>query len=192
MSLKDLSEQRQYIFSIPVAINFHLRCGIIIWALSKVYRSVLDILLIMEECMNDLLALGKISLSQQPFSCFMQTEFEYAEKGDVVLCLKIKDEFKQNFGAVHGGVISYMADIGLAYAAASEIGDCVTSELKINYLRPAAGTKIIVRAKSLSVTNRQVVAEARIFNVDEQKENPQEILVAIALGTIIRIVDKRS
>jgi uncharacterized protein (TIGR00369 family) len=145
----------------------------------------------MGKCMNDLLELGKISLSQQPFSCFMETEFEYAEKGDVVLSLKVKDEFKQNFGAVHGGVISYMADIGLAYAAASEIGDCVTSELKINYLRPAAGTKIIVRAKSLSVSNRQVVAEAKVFNVDEQKENPEEVLVAIALGTIIRIIDNK-
>jgi uncharacterized protein (TIGR00369 family) len=139
--------------------------------------------------MKELLAMGKISLSQQPFSCFMETEFESAEPGNVVLSLKIKEEFKQNFGAVHGGVISYLADIGLAYAAASEVGDCVTSELKINYIKPAAGTKLIVRAKSLSVSSRQVVGESKVFSVDETKENPEEVLVAVALGTINRVMD---
>jgi len=141
--------------------------------------------------MSDLLALGKISLSQQPFSCFMETEFEFAKKGDVVLSLKIKDQFKQNFGSVHGGVISYLADIGLAYAGASEIGDCVTSELKINYVKPATGTKLIVRAKSVSVSNRQVVGEARVYSLDEAQENSEEILVAVALGTVNRILDTK-
>lgn len=148
-------------------------------------------LLIMENFMKNLLALGKISLSQQPFSCLMETEFESAEKGYVVLTLKVKNEYKQNFGAIHGGVISYMADVGLAYAAASEVGDCVTSELKINYLKPATGTKLIVRAQSLSTSSRQVVAEAKVFSVDEASENSEEVLVAVALGTINRIVDNK-
>ncbi len=141
--------------------------------------------------MKDLLAMGKVSLSQQPFSCFMGTEFESAESGNVVLSLKVKEDFKQNFGAVHGGVISYMADIGLAYAAASEVGDCVTSELKINYIKPATGTKLIVRAKSLSVSSRQVVGESKVFSLDETKENPEEVLVAVALGTINRVIDTK-
>ncbi|RYY76979.1 MAG: PaaI family thioesterase [Gammaproteobacteria bacterium] len=141
--------------------------------------------------MKDLLEMGKLSLSQQPFSFFMQTEFESAEKGNVVLSLKIKEEYKQNFGAIHGGVIGYMADIGLAYAAASEVGDCVTSELKINYIRPGTGTKIIVRAHSISVSSRQVVSESKVFSLDETKENPEEVLVAVALGTINRVIDTK-
>lgn len=135
--------------------------------------------------MSDLLELGKWSLSQQPFSCLMETKFEKAEQGNVVLSLDIKDEFKQNYGAVHGGVISYMIDVGLAYAAASEIRDCVTSELKINYLRPATGEKIVARAKSIHVGARQVVCECQIFSCDAD----EEILVAIGIGTVNRLAE---
>lgn len=143
--------------------------------------------------MKDMMALGKISLSQQPFSCFMGAQFEFAEQGKVILSLKIKTEFKQNFGYVHGGVIGYMADTGLAYAAASEVGDCVTSELKINYIRPAIGTKLIVKAECVAISSRQVVCESKVFCLDEEKENAEEILVAVALGTVNRVVDiKRS
>lgn len=138
--------------------------------------------------MQDLLALGKLSLSRQPFSCYMGTVFEKAEQGDVVLSLNVKEEFKQNYGAVHGGVISYMIDVGLAYAAASEIGDCVTSELKINYLRAATGEKIIARAQSIFVGSRQVVCECKVYACDAGKE---ESLVAVGIGTVNRIVDSK-
>jgi len=137
--------------------------------------------------MSDLLALGKWSLSQQPFSCLMETKFEKAEKGKVVLSLDVRDEFKQNYGAVHGGVISYMIDVGLAYAAASEIRDCVTSELKINYLRPAVGEKIVARAKSIHVGSRQVVCECQVF----ARQAGEEMLVAIGIGTVNRVTDNK-
>lgn len=137
--------------------------------------------------MSDLLELGRWSLSQQPFSCLMETKFEKAEKGNVVLSLDVRDEFKQNYGAVHGGVISYMIDVGLAYAAASEIRDCVTSELKINYLRPAVGEKIVARAKSIHVGSRQVVCECQVFS----RHAEEEILVAIGIGTVNRVTDNR-
>ncbi len=138
--------------------------------------------------MLDLLGLGKQSLSQQPFSCFMETVFESAEKGDVVLTLAIKDQYRQNFGAIHGGVISYMVDVGLAYAAASEVGDCVTSELKINYIRPAVGDLVVARGKTISVGSRQVVCECRVFVRDRDMK---ETLVAIALGTVNRLTETR-
>jgi uncharacterized protein (TIGR00369 family) len=140
--------------------------------------------------MHDLLALGKLSLAQQPFSGFMGVEFESAIPGDVVLSLPIKAEYKQNYGAVHGGVISYMADLGLAYAAASQIGDCVTSELKVNYIRPAIGEVIVARAKSIHASSRQVVCECKIFCRSGVGSDAQEILVAIALGTINRLMEK--
>jgi uncharacterized protein (TIGR00369 family) len=141
--------------------------------------------------MYDLLALGKKSLSQQPFSCFMGTEFELAESGEVVLSLPIKDEYKQNFGAIHGGVISYMADIGLAYAAASEVGDCVTSELKVNYIRPAVGDTVVARAKTISVGSRQVVCECKVFTREYPEGRATETLVAVALGTVNRLDSSR-
>jgi uncharacterized protein (TIGR00369 family) len=134
--------------------------------------------------MNTLLEMGKLSLAAQPFSCYMGVEFESAAVGDVVLSLPVKEEYKQNFGTIHGGVISYMADIGLVYAAASTVKDCVTSELKINYVKPAVGDKVIARAKTVAVGKRQVVCECRVLT--RVNGSDEEALVAIALGTVSR------
>lgn len=134
--------------------------------------------------MNMLLEMGKRSLAAQPFSCYMGVEFESADVGDVVLSMPIKDDYKQNYGSIHGGVISYMADIGLVYAAASSVKDCVTSELKVNYIRPAIGDRVVVRAKAVAVGKRQVVCECQLFT--RANGEPDETLVAIALGTVIR------
>jgi uncharacterized protein (TIGR00369 family) len=60
--------------------------------------------------------------------------------GPAELRLPIRDEPKQQHGFLHGGVVSYAADNALTYAGGSVLGPAiVTSEFKINYLRPAAG-----------------------------------------------------
>ena len=134
--------------------------------------------------MSMLLEMGRQSLAAQPFSCYMGVVFESADAGDVVLSMPVKEEYKQNYGSIHGGVISYMADIGLVYAAASSVKDCVTSELKINYLKPAMGDTVVARAKTIAVGKRQVVCECRVLvRVDGADE---ETLVAVALGTVNR------
>lgn len=134
--------------------------------------------------MSALLEMGKLSLAAQPFSCYMGVKFEEAAVGDVVLSMPVKEEYKQNFGTIHGGVIGFMADIGLVYAAASTVKDCVTSELKINYVKPAVGNQVVARAKTVAVGKRQVVCECKVYV--RVTETAEETLVAIALGTVNR------
>ncbi|HFC12107.1 MAG TPA: PaaI family thioesterase, partial [Anaerolineae bacterium] len=104
------------------------------------------------------------------------------------ITLPIRDELKQQHGFVHGGVVSYLADNCLTYAGGSVLGDCVTSEYKINYVRPAIGHTLIARASVLSAGKRQAICECKIFVVSEKGER----LVAVAQGTIMKARDKKS
>lgn len=92
--------------------------------------------------MDALLARGKEVLASQPFSVLIGAELVSYSEGAVELKVPIKNEHKQQHGFVHGGVLSYVADNALTYAGGSVLGGAVvTSEMKINYVRPQLGTR---------------------------------------------------
>ena len=128
------------------------------------------------------LELGRAVLAQQPFSVLLGTELTVLESGRVELQLALKPEHLQQFGYAHGGLVSYLADNALTFAGATALGpQVVTLEMKINYLRPAMGDRLIARAEVLSSGKRQAVCQCRISALaDEEK------LCAAAQGTILR------
>ena len=138
--------------------------------------------------MNNLLEFGRTILKSQPFSTLLGAELTTFTPNYAEISLPIRDELKQQHGFVHGGVVSYLADNCLTYAGGSVLGDCVTSEYKINYVRPAIGHTLIARASVLSAGKRQAICECKIFVVSEKGER----LVAVAQGTIMKARDKKS
>ncbi len=134
--------------------------------------------------MDDILQLGKQALASQPFSVLVGAELTSYSPGWVELTIPITPQLKQQHGFVHGGVISYAADNALTFVGGSILGPAVvTSEYKINYLRPAIGTVLIARATVVYSSKTQVVCRCDVFMVDEGKEN----LCAVSQGTIARI-----
>lgn len=134
--------------------------------------------------MNDLLRLGKQILALQPFSALVGADLTGFSPGWAELTIPITPQLKQQHGFVHGGVISYAADNALTYAGGSVLGPAVvTSEYKINYLRPAKGTVLIARATVVYESKTQAVCRCDVFVIDEGKEN----LCAVSQGTIARI-----
>ncbi|GAB4354318.1 MAG: PaaI family thioesterase [Gammaproteobacteria bacterium] len=133
--------------------------------------------------MTDLYTLGKQILESQPFSALLGAELERLEPGTAVLSLKVRDDLKQQHGFVHGGVVSYLADNALTYAGGSVLGDSVTLEFKVNYLRPAVGDRLVAKAQLLSSGKRQAVCTCRIVAVAGEEEK----LVAVAQGTINKL-----
>ncbi|WP_372876743.1 PaaI family thioesterase [Spongiibacter marinus] len=132
--------------------------------------------------MSELFEFGKEILASQPFSALLGTELEIFEPGNAVLTLVVREELKQQHGFVHGGVLSYLADNALTYAGGSVLGDSVTSEYKINYLRPAIGKKLVAKATVLSSGKNQAVCQCSVIAVGEDGER----VVAVAQGTIIK------
>ncbi|MCF8037423.1 MAG: PaaI family thioesterase [Desulfobacteraceae bacterium] len=134
--------------------------------------------------MDDLLQFGKEVLASQPFSKLVGAELTAFLPGHVELTVKITPDHKQQHGFVHGGVISYAADNALTFVGGSVLGPgVVTSEYKINYLRPATGSALIARATVVSSSKTQAVCRCDIYAASEDKEE----LCAVSQGTIARI-----
>ena len=85
-----------------------------------------------------MLELGRKILASQPFSAFLVAELLGLAEGAAELSVPIRPEFAQQHGFVHDGIVSYAADNALTFAGGTVLGTAVvTSEFKINYLRPA-------------------------------------------------------
>ena len=135
--------------------------------------------------MEDMLAWGKRILASQPFSVLLGAELLSFSRGSAELKIPIKADLKQQHGFVHGGVISYAADNALTYAGGSALGEgVVTSEFKINYVRPAMGEFLIARASVVHSGKNQAVCRCDVYVSDKGTER----LCATAQGTIARLV----
>ncbi|SFM22208.1 PaaI family thioesterase [Marinobacter zhejiangensis] len=130
--------------------------------------------------MSDLFEFGKSILESQPFSKLIGAELTLFEEGSAEISLVVKDDLKQQHGFVHGGIVSYLADNCLTYAGGSVLGDSVTSEYKINYVRPAIGQKLIAKSSVISHGKTQAVCDCKVYALN----NDTEVLVAVAQGTI--------
>jgi uncharacterized protein (TIGR00369 family) len=134
--------------------------------------------------MDDMLTLGRQVLALQPFSVLLGAQLTGFSEGSAELKIPIKEELKQQHGFLHGGVISYAADNALTYVGGSVLGPAVvTSEFKINYLRPVIGEYIIARATVIYAGKNQAVCRCDIFMVTGEAES----LCATAQGTITKI-----
>ena len=101
----------------------------------------------------------------------------------VVIELALSDQLKQADGFAHGGALAYLADVALSFAAGHAVGAGVlTAEIKVNFLRPATGDRLIARAKALSAGRTMGVARCDIYAVSQGVEK----LCAAAQGTVLR------
>ena len=134
--------------------------------------------------MEDMLTWGRQVLASQPFSVLLGAELLTFRKGSVELRVQLRADLKQQHGFVHGGVISYAADNALTYAGGSVLGpSVVTSEFKINYVRPAMGEFIVARAAVVHAGKNQAVCRCDVY----VSSGGSESLCATAQGTIARL-----
>lgn len=136
--------------------------------------------------MNETLLLqkGQAFLALQPFSVLIGARLHALSPGHCELHVPISQKILQQNGFVHGGVLSYAADNALTYAGGTVLDwAVVTSEFKINYLRPAVGERLSARAQAVYAGKTQAVCRCDVFVV----MNGEEKLCAVAQGTIARL-----
>lgn len=135
------------------------------------------------------LEIARQALAAQPFSTLLGVDVTEFASGRAELRVAIRDQPKQQHGFAHGGVICYAADNALTCAGGSALGTAVvTSEFKINYLRPAIGATIIARAAVVRAGQNLAVCRCDVFVVDDDGER----LCAVAQGTIARLSEPRN
>ena len=133
------------------------------------------------------LNMGREVVAAQPFSVLLGAQLTALEAGRCELALEITPQLRQQMGFAHGGVVSYLADNALTFAGGTAMNvPVVTSEYKINYIRPAIGERLVARATAVHVSRSQAVCQCEVFAVSGGEEK----LCAIAQGTIAKMADK--
>lgn len=123
----------------------------------------------------------------QPFTRWTGLEILKAEGGEVVTRMVLrKDEMTQHHGFLHGGLVGFLADNAAAYAAATLVGDVVTSQFSLNFLSPGIGTAFRAQAQVVKAGKRQVTV--RVDIIAEQEEG--EKLIAVAQATILPVSER--
>ncbi|HEY0877943.1 MAG TPA: PaaI family thioesterase [Zeimonas sp.] len=136
-----------------------------------------------------MLARGRQVLAAQPFSVLLGARLLAFGPAGAELEVPITETLRQQNGFAHGGVVSYLADNALTYAGGAALGTAVvTSEYKINYLRPALGERLVARANVLHGGRNQAVCRCDVFAVSADRG---ETLCAVAQGTIARLSEGR-
>lgn len=134
--------------------------------------------------MDDLQEFARQVFESQPFSRYIGAQLTSSGPGNAELSIPIVDHLKQQHGFVHGGVISYLADNSITFAGGLALGgNALTSEFKINYLKPAVGSLLVARAHAKGVGKRQAVCQCEIYAVEDGEES----LCAIAQGTVVSV-----
>ena len=126
------------------------------------------------------------ALSTVPFGKLLGIKLDAIEPGEATLSLQIRDDFKQNAGVVHGGVIASLIDTATAFAILPLLnaGERTTTvDLTISYLRPLTAGSMLARAKVLRAGKRLIVVSAELFD-------DGRTLAATALSTYMRLPPK--
>jgi uncharacterized protein (TIGR00369 family) len=106
--------------------------------------------------------------------------------GEVDIDLRISDEFTQQNGFVHAGIVATIADSACGYAALSLMApgkDVVSVEFKLNLLSPSVGDRLIARASVLRSGKTVSVCRADVSALRDGEER----LVATMLGTMMSV-----
>lgn len=107
-------------------------------------------------------------LESQPFSELLGARLGRIERGVVELRLAVAPVLLRQSGFVHGGVLAYLADSAITFAAGTVLGrDVVTADLKLNFLRPARGVELVAVASVVHVGHLMAVCRCDVAVVTD-------------------------
>lgn len=121
------------------------------------------------------------TLSSSPVWNHLGLELLDADNGKSKVYMPVKNDFLQIFGKVHGGILATLLDATMASAINSVLEEhvfSVTSEMKIQYLRPASGPYLIGKGELIQKGRSITICKSEVF--DEQEK-----MVAFATGTFV-------
>jgi uncharacterized protein (TIGR00369 family) len=125
-------------------------------------------------------------IDSQKFIQHLGVEIDKLVAGECEISIAYADEWSQQDGYFHVGIIGTLADNAAGLAAATTMkGDanCLTAEYKLNLLAPAKGDKLIARASVIKSGRTLVVAQTDLYSLN----GSQERHVATSLVTLIAV-----
>lgn len=103
--------------------------------------------------------------------------------GEAVIEVKMREELRQPYGLLHGGITATLIDTAMAFALVTRIGEhekATTVDLSVHYLRPhTVGT--------FSCTAKVVRAGKRIITLSADVVNEEGKQIATSLATYTKV-----
>jgi uncharacterized protein (TIGR00369 family) len=129
-------------------------------------------------------------LAAQPFSHLVGARITELGQGTATLELDIDDRHRQQFGLVHGGVLAYLIDNALAFAAGSVLGSSVVSTgYSVNLVGNARSGTLQARGTVTHSDRGQAVCSVEITAVGD---DGARTTCALAQGAAIRTLPRPS
>ena len=125
-------------------------------------------------------------LEKQYFMKHIGFQLDLIEPGRTEGSLDLQQIHLQQKGFAHGGLVSTLADITAGFAAYTLVPKdhgVVTGEIKVSYLNPGVGDKLIAKGWVLKQGRKMNFCEAEVWCVS----NGNEVLIAKASATMVTI-----
>ncbi len=106
----------------------------------------------------------------------------------------IGDEHLNPFGGLHGGVYASAIDTAAYWAVYGELEEdagYITIDLKVDYLAPVSGGKMIVKGRRIKLGKTMCLAEATAFDQTDKwlAHGTSKMMVVQGLQTIANAID---
>lgn len=111
------------------------------------------------------------------------------EPGMVQIQLPFGDEFTQQHGFLHAGIITAVVDSACGYAAYSLMpagASVLTVEYKVNFLNPAKGHRFLARGTVVKAGRMITVCDGSVSSIGESGD----ILVATMSATMMALLGR--
>ncbi|MEM6522782.1 MAG: PaaI family thioesterase [Bacteroidota bacterium] len=125
-------------------------------------------------------------LDRQYFMKHIGFELDVIKPGRTEGWLRFEQIHQQQKGFAHGGLVATLADITAGFAAVTLVSaDCnvVTGEIKVSYLNPGVGDRLIAKGWVLKQGRKMNFCEAEVFTEYQGKQK----IIAKASATMITI-----
>lgn len=113
------------------------------------------------------------SFARQTFMRTLGAELLRVTPGEVDIALASREDLTQQHGYFHAGVTSTIADTAAGYAALSlypKGTGVLTTEFKINLLRPAEGRQLIARGRVIKPGRTLTICQSDVYGEREGRE----------------------
>ena len=127
------------------------------------------------------------SFAKQSVMQLIDAKLERVEPGVVEISLPYRKDLAQQHGYLHAGIVTTIADSACGYAAFSlmPVGSEVLSvEFKVNFLRPAKGTRFIARGEVIKAGRTLTVVRADVVAYSDDRDAQ---LIATMQATIMAL-----
>lgn len=128
----------------------------------------------------------RANFGAQAFMKTIGARITHLAPGAVDLTLDKRDDLCQQHGFVHAGVTTALLDSAAGYAAYSLFKpgeDVLTTEFKVNLLRPANGITLVAKARVLKPGKTLTVCRSDVFAHRDGKD----VMIATALLSMMAI-----